>query len=112
MANIWRLPVPAAKMKCRTPWLLMTILACGACALNDTTDPRFQDWLSQTEALCVPRYGALPFNTPEQRAQFEELSYQTYYRDLPREVYADRLRILYPDNRLTVNCFATAFPRW
>lgn len=99
-------------MKYRAPWLLTLALACGACALHDTTDPQFQNWLSQTEALCVPRYGALPLNTPEQRAQFEELSYQAYYRNLPQEVYADRLKILYPNNRLTANCYATAFPQW
>jgi len=26
------------------------------------------------------------------------------------EVYADRLRILYPNNRLTIDCLANAFP--
>lgn len=87
-------------------------LGCAACALGYASDPRFQSWLSQAEARCVPRYGALPFGTAERRAQFEKLSYQAYYRDLPREVYADRLKIIYPDNGLTVDCLATAFPKW
>ncbi len=83
----------------------------GACALNDATDQPFQGWLSQEETRCGYSYGALPLNTPEQHAQFESLSYQTYYSELPREVYADRLRILYPNHGLTVDCLATAVPR-
>lgn len=90
---------------------LAITLAGGGCALSDKTDPRFQNWLAQAEARCAPRYGALPFGTPEARAQFEDLSYQTYYGDLPLEVYADRLRVLYPENRLTVDCLATAVPK-
>lgn len=96
----------------RSAWLLVLALTGGACALGYASDPQFQIWLSQAEERCVPRYGALPFGTPERRAQFEKLSYQTYYKDLPKEVYADRLRILYPDNGLTVDCLATTFPRW
>ena len=87
------------------PWMI------GACALNYATDPSFQSWLSQAEARCEPNYGALPLNTPERRAQFERMSYQAYYGELPREVYADRLQILYPDHGLTVDCLATAVPR-
>lgn len=98
-------------MKRRRLVTLVLALGGGGCALGYATDPQFQNWLSQAEGRCVPRYGALPFGTPERRAQFEKLSYQTYYRDLPREAYADRLRILYPDNGLTVDCLATAFPR-
>ncbi|RUQ36734.1 MAG: hypothetical protein EKK71_07415 [Candidatus Competibacteraceae bacterium] len=86
-------------------------LTGAACALGYANDPQFQNWLAQAEARCTPRYGALPIRTPEQRAQFEQLSYQTYYDNLPREVYADRLRILYPDNGMTVGCLATAFPK-
>jgi hypothetical protein len=91
--------------------VLMSALAVGACALNYATDRPFQSWLSSAESRCGPSYGALPLNTPEQRAQFESLSYQTYYGELPREVYADRLRILYPNHRLTVDCLATSVPR-
>lgn len=99
-------------MKQRWAWLFVALtLAVGACALNYATDRPFQDWLSSTEARCGSNYGALPLNTPEQRAQFESLSYQTYYGELRREVYADRLRILYPDNGLTVDCLATSVPR-
>ena len=87
------------------PWMV------GACALNYATDRPFQEWLSATEARCGSSYGALPLNTPEQRARFESMSYQTYYGELPREVYADRLKILYPDNGLTVDCLATSVPR-
>jgi hypothetical protein len=86
-------------------------LSVGACALNYATDRPFQDWLSSAEARCGSNYGALPLNTPEQRAQFESLSYQTYYGELPREVYADRLTILYPNHGLTVDCLATSVPR-
>lgn len=100
-------------MKYRFLCLLVSALACGACAsMNDTTDPKFQRWLSQAEASCTSRYGALSFDIPGQRAEFEKLSYQTYYHDLPQEVYADRLRILYPNNRLTVDCLANSFPQW
>ena len=35
------------------------------------------------------------------------MSYQTYYGELPREVYADRLRILYPNHGLMVDCLVT-----
>jgi len=91
--------------------VLMSALAVGACALNYATDRQFQSWLSWAEGRCGPSYGALPLKMPEQRAQFESLSYQTYYGELPREVYADRLRILYPNNGLTVDCLATAVPR-
>lgn len=83
----------------------------GACALNYATDRPFQSGLSQEETRCGHSYGALPLNTPEQRAQFERISYQTYYGELPREVYADQLRILYPNHGLTVDCLATAVPR-
>ena len=98
-------------MKFRGVWMTALALAAGACALGYANDPQFQNWLSQAEGRCVPRYGALPFGTPERRAQFEKLSYQAYYNDLPREAYADRLEILYPDHGLTVGCLATAFPR-
>lgn len=99
-------------MRHRWAWLFVALaLAVGACALNYATDRPFQDWLSSAEARCRASYGALPLNTPEQHAQFESLSYQTYYGELPREVYADRLRILYPDNGLTVDCLATSVPR-
>jgi len=87
------------------------VWAVGACALNYATDRPFQDWLSSAETRCGSNYGALPLNTPEQRAQFESLSYQTYYGELPREVYADRLTILYPNHGLTVDCLATSVPR-
>ena len=99
-------------MKQRWAWLFVALaLVVSACALNYATDRPFQDWLSSAEARCGSNYGALPLNTPEQRAQFESLSYQTYYGELPSEVYADRLRILYPDNGLTVDCLATSVPR-
>lgn len=99
-------------MKQRWAWLLVALaMMVGACALNYATDRRFQDWLSSAEARCGPSYGALPLNTLEQRAQFESMSYQAYYGELPREVYADRLRILYPNHGLTVDCVATSIPR-
>lgn len=100
-------------MKRRWAWLFVAPLATmvRACALNYATDRPFQEWLSATEARCGSNYGALPLNTLERRAQFESLSYQTYYGEMPREVYADRLRILYPDNGLTVDCLATSVPR-
>lgn len=91
--------------------VLISALTAGACALNYATDQPFQNWLSAAKARCEPSYGALPLNTPEQRARFESMSYQTYYGELPREVYADRLKILYPDNGLTVDCLATSVPR-
>ena len=91
--------------------VLMSAWAVGACALNYATDREFQSWLSGAEARCGPNYGALPLNTPEQRAQFESMTYQTYYGQLPQEVYADRLKILYLNNGLTVDCLATAVPR-
>ncbi|MFZ1642825.1 MAG: hypothetical protein WAV07_15605 [Candidatus Contendobacter sp.] len=91
--------------------VLALALAVGACALNYATDRQFQSWLSWAKARCEPSYGALPLNTLEQRAQFESMSYQTYYGELPREVYADRLRILYPNNGLTVDCLATSIPK-
>ncbi len=93
-------------------WTALAVaLAMGGCALGYANDPRFQNWLAQAEAFCTPRYGALPLDTAEQRAQFEQLSYQTFYKNLPREVYADRLHILYPDHGLMVGCLATAFPQ-
>lgn len=104
----WQLTM---KNRLMGPLALTLALGSGACALNYATDRQFQSWLSWAEARCGPRYGALPLNTLEQRAQFESLSYQTYYGDLPQEVYADRLRILYPDNGLTVDCLATSVPR-
>ena len=85
-------------------------LATSACALNYATDRQFQDWLSWAENRCESSYGALPDDL-ERRAQFESLRYQTYYGDAPREVYADRSKILYPNNGLTVDCLATAFPK-
>ncbi|MDS4030510.1 MAG: hypothetical protein RKO66_10605 [Candidatus Contendobacter sp.] len=91
--------------------VLIVALMTGACALNYATDQRFQNWLSAAKARCEPSYGALPLNTLEQRAQFESMSYQTYYGELPREIYADRLKILYPDSGLTVDCLATSVPR-
>mgnify|MGYP000965551424 FL=1 len=91
--------------------VLMSAWAVGACVLNYATDREFQSWLSGAEARCEPNYGALPLNTPEQRAQFESMTYQTYYGQLPQEVYADRLKILYLNNGLTVDCLATAVPR-
>jgi hypothetical protein len=99
-------------MSFRLASLLALALASGACALGYARDPQFQNWLSQAEERCVTRYGALPFGTPERRAEFEKLSYQAYYKDLPKEIYADRLKISYPDNGLTVDCLATTFPRW
>lgn len=99
-------------MKHRLTGLLVApALAVGGCALSYATDRPFQEWLSATEARCGSSYGALPLNTPEQRARFESMSYQTYYGELPREVYADRLKILYPDNGLTADCLATSVPR-
>ncbi len=85
-------------------------LVLGGCTTTGMSDPAFSQWLAQAEARCVPLYGALPFTTPEQRSQFEALSYQTYYRNVLVEVYADRMRILYPNNRLTIDCLANAFP--
>ncbi|MBZ4193978.1 MAG: hypothetical protein LAE24_06685 [Candidatus Contendobacter sp.] len=97
-------------MKFQTAGLLAA-LASGGCALGFANDPQFQNWLSQAEAYCGPRYGALPFATPQDRAQFENMSYQAYYHDLPKEIYADRLKILYSDRGLAVDCLATALPR-
>ncbi|MDG4596641.1 MAG: hypothetical protein P9F75_13310 [Candidatus Contendobacter sp.] len=91
--------------------VLIVALMTDACALNYAADRPFQSWLSRAEARCGPNYGALPLNTPEQRVQFESMSYRTYYGELPREVYADRLKILYPNNGLTVDCLATSVPR-
>ena len=85
-------------------------LVLGGCTTTGMSDPVFSQWLAQAEAYCVPLYGALPLATAEQRTQFEALSYQTYYRNVLVEVYADRLQILYPDNRLTIDCLANAFP--
>ena len=100
------------RMKHRLAGLFVALVwALGACALNYATDRPFQSWLSSAESRCGPSYGALPLNTPEQRAQFESLSYQTYYGELPREVYADRLKILYPNYGLMVDCLATSVPR-
>ena len=99
-------------MKPRWVWLCMAVtLAVSACALNYATDRPFQDWLSAAEARCDSNYGALPLNTLERRTHFESLSYQAYYGELPREAYADRLKILYPDHGLTVDCLATSIPR-
>ena len=97
-------------MKLQTAGLLATLAGSG-CAIGYANDPQFQNWLSQAEARCIPRYGALPFGTPQDRAQFETMSYQAYYRDLPKEIYADRLKIIYPDRGLAVDCLATALPR-
>ena len=91
--------------------VMLAVLAGSGCALGDANDPSFQNWLSQAEARCDPRYGALPFATPQDRLQFEKMSYQTYYHDLPKEIYADRLKIIYPDRGLVVDCLATALPR-
>lgn len=99
------------KSRLMGPLALMLALESGGCALNYATDRQFQSWLSGAETRCGPSYGALPLNTLEQRAQFENLSYQAYYGELSQEVYADRLRILYPDNGLTVDCLATSVPR-
>ncbi|MCC7221290.1 MAG: hypothetical protein IT490_11260 [Candidatus Contendobacter sp.] len=90
---------------------LLVMLTGGGCAIGYDDDPQFQNWLSQAEARCGPRYGALPFETPQARVQFERLSYQAYYHDLPKEIYADRLKIIYPDRGLAVDCLATALPR-
>ncbi len=38
---------------------LLAALVGGGCALGYANDPQFQNWLSQAEARCVPRYGAL-----------------------------------------------------
>lgn len=92
--------------------LLALSLWASGCAMGYQTDRRFQSWLSQTEERCASLYGTLPFDGPEAHARFENLSYQTYYGDLPSQVYADRLKILYPNHRLTVDCLATAFPKW
>jgi hypothetical protein len=99
-------------MKGRNAALLTLFLWVSGCAMGYQTDSRFQNWLSQAEEHCTSRYGALPFDGSEARTQFENLSYQTYYNDLPLEVYADRLKILYPGHRLTVNCLASMFPRY
>ncbi|MBK8535444.1 MAG: hypothetical protein IPL59_10120 [Candidatus Competibacteraceae bacterium] len=96
-------------MKYQSAWLL-GILASGACTPNYATDRQFLEWLSWAENRCESRYGALPDGV-EQRTRFESLSYQTYYGNVPREVYADRSKILYPDNGLTVDCLATSFPK-
>ena len=85
-------------------------LLLGGCTTTGMSDPVFSQWLAQAEARCESLYGALPLATTEQRSQFEALSYQTYYRNVLVEVYADRLQILYPDNRLTIDCLANAFP--
>ena len=97
-------------MKLQMAGLLAALVGSG-CALGYANDPQFQNWLSQAEAHCVPRYGALPFATPQDRAQFENMSYQAYYHVLPKEIYADRLKIIYSDRGLTVDCLASAFPR-
>lgn len=86
------------------------VLASGGCALTYRTDPQFQNWLNQAEARCIPRYGVLPIQTDEQRNLFLNMTYRAYYHDLPREAYADRLKILYPRNGLTVDCLASAMP--
>lgn len=99
-------------MRHRWTWSFIALSwVVSACTLNYAADRPFQNWLSWAEARCGPSYGALPLNTPEQRAQFESMSYQTYYGELPREVYADRLKILYPDHGLMVDCLATSVPR-
>lgn len=99
-------------MKRRKLALLTLLLWVSGCAVGYQTDPRFRSWLSQTEERCVSLYGALPFDGSKARAEFEELSYQTYYNHLPSQVYADRLKILYPNHWLAVDCLATAFPKW
>jgi len=98
-------------LKNRLAGLGIMLLIGSGCALTYQTDPQFQNWLSQAEARCIPRYGALPLQTDAQRNQFLNMTYRAYYHDLPREVYADRLKILYPSSGLTVDCLASAMPR-
>lgn len=98
-------------MKLQIAGLLLAAGAVSGCALGYANDPSFQNWLSQAEARCNPRYGVLPFATAQDRAQFEKMSYQAYYHDLPKEIYADQLKIIYPDRGLTIDCLASAFPR-
>jgi len=99
-------------MKRRKVTLLALSISASGCTMGYQADSRFQSWLSQTEERCAALYGTLPFDGSAARAQFENLSYQTYYNDIPSQVYVDRLNILYPNHRLTINCLATAFPKW
>lgn len=98
-------------LKKRLAGIGILLLAGGGCALTYRTDPQFQSWLNQAESRCIPRYSALPIQTDEQRNQFLSMTYQAYHRNLPREAYADRLKILYPSNGLTVDCLASAMPQ-
>lgn len=98
-------------LKRRLAWMGVMLLAGSGCALTYHADPQFQNWLSQAEDRCIPRYGALPIQTDEQRNQFLNLSYQVYYDNLPKEAYANQLQMLYSNSGLTVNCLANAIPR-
>lgn len=96
-------------MRSKTAWLLSLFMLLGGCTLGYEHDSRFQDWLLAAQSRCFERYGALPSMSEDERRDFMELAYNTYYGYSARELFADKLGIRYPNHQLAINCLASAF---
>jgi hypothetical protein len=89
--------------------LLSCIAACAA--LGRVADGRFRDWLSQAEAYCGPRYGAINFATSGERQEFVDGLYRSYYQPDYRIIFADRMGVRYPRGSAYIGCLMGRLPK-
>jgi hypothetical protein len=94
-----------------TAALLILLTLAGGCASGYDSNPGFKSWLNAAQSQCYQRYGALPAMSADARNSFMKLSYDTYYGRTQTIEFANTLGIRYPNNRLAVDCLASAFPR-